>query len=868
MESYLGIDLGTTNSVASIVMTENNKIDTPLVRIDRIKNIRGQGEVQFEQNEILPSYYTKRDLLDGDLHIVGDFAKEIYKTQPFSVVKSVKSYMGNKCLLNNKKPEEISAEILKCIKKSTEEQYYSVEKDVVIAVPASFNLAQRQATLKSAEIAGFNVRNEEGNYKENILISEPEAVLYNVINKVQNGDINLTLDFKTNKNILIFDIGGGTLDVTLHNVVRNKEIPEIFDVKPIAISRYSNIAGDIFDEVIGEKLFQKYLDELQEQDKGSYDKILKSKDMYLTRMITYAEQLKVAINSKFKAQSYRGIEFNRSELVAYGGDMYIGHSSENRIKVSDYEKMLSKLLGNGLVFNDYKKIDSINDNENIIYPILDVLNEASKTLGDVTVDGVILNGGMSKLYLIEERISEFFGLKAIKVNDPDVSVAQGASVYHYYLKNSGLENHKSFASDDKKFQFVDTTEESIAKIRTTSNILNDDIYIGVTNGYVHKIAERGQVLPYISSSVHSFQMLSGHRFIEIPVKVFDGKKYKTIATATLDMSNKKLKSNNIDVTLEVSRSQIIKLELYQDERKIDTMTIELGEETTVNKKDKRGKKMLSTNRIKVDPKQEINTLIQLSQNTRNKRAKNEQINQRLTRLKNCLNPEDFADEIILKLSRVSNVNEQLVLLRLTNELIGKWSNAEKMQFEKVCLYIITSLTLSQDIRGYRQQVLMVAISLLKYSTTKNALNTLDELILKGKFRNPVLNTLGHLGYRQDYIYKCLNDDIKQDNKLNDALKALGISVLAKKESDINLRKAFVTCKNIVRKTVDNQELNNAIQTLSVIGEKLNLLPEVSEIINTVEKNNTVDEKCLNISNNSKDIVVNYFQNNKMQYSAI
>lgn len=864
-KNYLGIDLGTTNSVASTVREFNGIIKTQLVKVKRISGIRNEDKFIFEKGNILPSYFMDRETENGGLAIVGDFAKETYKTQPYLAVKSVKSHMGSKCLLNNKKPEEISGAILKCIKDSIEKEGKK-ETDVVIAVPASFNIAQRQATLKSAEIAGFDVKNENGEYKENILISEPEAVLYNVINEVQKGTVRLDLDFTKNKKILVFDIGGGTLDVTLHNVVRDEEIPDIFNVEPIAISRYSNIAGDVFDETVGEKLFEKYLNDCKKEDENNYENILANKSLYLSQMITYAEELKIDIHSEYETCSYDEIDFNKDMLMDYGGSMYNGYDSGNRIKICDYEEILRSLLGEGLVFNDYKKLDSIENTKNIIYPILDVLNEASKKLGDVTVDGVILNGGMSKLYFIEDRISEFFGLKAIKVNDPDESVAQGASVYHYYLKNSGLENRKAFDMEDmisndnnipsksnNIFNFVDTTEEEkIAKIKTISNILNDDIYLGLKNGYVTKIAERGANLPYNSSEVHKFQLLAGEKFIELSLKVSSGKDYKTIATATLHLANKTIVGNNVEVLVEISKSQIITVGLYQNEKLIDTMVVELGEEADAEKKDKRGKKMLAPGNIKVDAKQEINTLIQKATSSKNVKTNNEQIKQTISNLRQCLNPEDFVDEIVARLEITSNDNEKWVLLRLAKELIEKWDNRQKRQFERACLYVVSSVVTGKNLSGTAQQGIVVAITLLRYSQSKEALNMLDELIKKDKFRNPLLHTLGHLGYKQDYIYECFCEDIRKGEKISDSLKALGTSIATKEKSDIKLKHAYKKCKAILKRTTSNQEFNIAVETLCIIGSKINSTDDVLKTVELAENYNNKYEPTLIVSDSTRD----------------
>lgn len=288
------------------------------------------------------------------------------------------------------------------------------------------------------------------------------------------------------------------------------------------------------------------------------------------------------------------------------------------------------------------------------------------------------------------------------------------------------------------------------------------------------------------------------------------------------------------------------------------MVVELGEkEEDTDKKDKRGKKMLAPSNIKVDAKQEINTLIQKATSNKNIKNNNQQIKQTIANLKYCLNPEDFFDEIITILEITSNDSEKLILLKLTNELIERWDDKQIYQFERTCLYILSSVSTGKTLSGTAQQGIIIAITLLRYSRTKEALNILDELIKKDFFRNHVLYTLGHLGYNQEYIYKCLCEDLIKGNKLSDSLKALGTSVCVKEKSDINLKAAYKKCKEILKTTNDNQDFNIAIETLGIIGSKVTSKDDILNTIKLTENYNNEHKPNLIISDSTRDNLYSY-----------
>lgn len=120
-------------------------------------------------------------------------------------------------------PAEISSIILKQIALSSRHQNLgTVPNDAVITIPASFDTDQTSDTSKAAEMAGFRVTEDDGSPR-NIFLREPVAALYDFLSRQDSGEIPRSLDFSGSKTVLVFDIGGGTLDISLHEVTRNPE---------------------------------------------------------------------------------------------------------------------------------------------------------------------------------------------------------------------------------------------------------------------------------------------------------------------------------------------------------------------------------------------------------------------------------------------------------------------------------------------------------------------------------------------------------------------------------------------------------------------------------------------------------------------
>ena len=202
-------------------------------------------------------------------------------------------------------------------------------------------------------------------------------------------------------------------------------------------------------------------------------------------LMHYAEELKQDISERVAEWRSREKLVPPDTDFDWGGEMPNGYDCTNTMTLAEFEACLRPLLGEAYTFDDYSRANAAQD-AGIIAPILDVLAKAAGKLGETPrIDAVILNGGMSRLYLIEDRLERFFGFRPIKSNDPDKAVARGAAVYHYYLKRNGLylSSHQSFMrqTDAEQTQTVSAPELPVPTcgIRSTGSVLNaaNELYI-------------------------------------------------------------------------------------------------------------------------------------------------------------------------------------------------------------------------------------------------------------------------------------------------------------------------------------------------------------------------------------------------------
>lgn len=346
-EIIIGIDLGTTNSEVAIV--ENGQVTV----------ITDNGK------KILPSFVGLDD--NGGI-LVGESARNQYLVYPERTIKSIKRLMGQdtQVVLGEQSyaPQEISAIILKRLKEIAEHHLgHSVSK-AVITVPAYFSDAQRQATHEAGQIAGLEVIR---------IINEPTAAAL-VYGSEQTEQ----------KRMLVYDLGGGTFDVSVVNV-------EAGVVEVLSSHGDNHLGGDDFDEQIINHIVD-HLQETQQIDVRTHSKAM-------ARITRAAENAKFTLSD----QPYATIE--EEYLLEHDG---VAVHLSMELSRSVYEDMIA----------------------NYIDVTLDALHIALKgaKLTASDIDEIVLVGGSTRTPCIRERLFDIFGFEAHSAVDPDLCVAMGAAI--------------------------------------------------------------------------------------------------------------------------------------------------------------------------------------------------------------------------------------------------------------------------------------------------------------------------------------------------------------------------------------------------------------------------------------------------------
>ena len=362
MSKYVfGIDLGTTYSCIARVDETG--------RAEVIKNLEGENTtpsvVAFEDNSV----------------IVGRDAKEESSIKPETTVLLAKSYMGKKVSMLDyngepKMPEEISSYILKKLTRDASEQLGVEVKDVVITCPAYFGTAERTATKNTGKIAGLNVLE---------IISEPTAaaIYYGCTRKLEE------------KTILVYDLGGGTFDVTVMRISANK-------IEVICSDGDHDLGGKNWDEILMVYLLNQF------SQKVGYEV---EPDEYLDqRLRDLAEKLKKRLTSSPKAS---GI---------LEGD---GRQEKLSVTREEFDRMTSVYLRETM-----NKVDAV--------------LEITQSKG-YQVDEVLLVGGSTRMPQIKETLEKKFGKEKVHFLEPDEAVAKGAAIH---AVNVYVNNQKNFTEKD------------------------------------------------------------------------------------------------------------------------------------------------------------------------------------------------------------------------------------------------------------------------------------------------------------------------------------------------------------------------------------------------------------------------------------
>ena len=348
MSKIIGIDLGTTNSCVAVMEGGNFSI---------IPNSDG--------GRTTPSVVNIKD--NGEI-IVGEIAKRQAITNPDSTVISIKTQMGSDYKVNihgkDYTPQEISAMILKKLKKDAEAYLGEDVKEAVITVPAYFTDAQRQATKDAGEIAGLTVKR---------IINEPTAAA-----------LSYGLDKKKEEKVLVFDLGGGTFDVS---------VLEIGDgvVEVISTSGNNHLGGDNFD--------QKVIDWLADEFKKETGIDLRNDKMAIQRLKDAAEDAKKKLSTTLETQI--SLPFITMDAT---GPKHL----EKKLTRAAFDELTKDLV------------------EATKGPVKQALEDAN--LSPSEIDEVLLVGGSTRIPAVQEWVKSYLGKEPNKSINPDEVVAAGAAI--------------------------------------------------------------------------------------------------------------------------------------------------------------------------------------------------------------------------------------------------------------------------------------------------------------------------------------------------------------------------------------------------------------------------------------------------------
>ncbi len=385
-EKIIGIDLGTTNSVVAVMEGGEVKV---------IANAEG--------NRITPSVVAFTD--KGD-RLVGDPAKRQAVTNPRRTLYSIKRFMGRrhkevegeeklipykivggpeeltKVEIDGKNytPPEISAMILRKLKEAAEAYLGHTVRKAVITVPAYFNDAQRQATIEAAQIAGFDTEWE---------IEDPQTgkktkQRMRIINEPTAASLAYGMDKKANEKIAVFDLGGGTFDVSVLDVGDG-----VFKVE--STNGDTHLGGDDFDQVI--------IDYIAEEFKKEHGIDLRKDQMALQRLKEAAERAKKDLSQQTST------DVNLPFITADASGPKHLMLNITRAKLDQLcHPLIEKLKG----------------------PVLKALQDAR--LKPAEINEVVMVGGMTRMPAVQQLVKDLFGKEGHRGVNPDEVVAIGAAI--------------------------------------------------------------------------------------------------------------------------------------------------------------------------------------------------------------------------------------------------------------------------------------------------------------------------------------------------------------------------------------------------------------------------------------------------------
>ena len=384
MSKIIGIDLGTTNSCVAIMEGGKPKV------IENSEGSRTTPSVvaYTDEGDILVGAPAKRQAVTNAKHtfyavkrLIGRKfeEKEVQKDISLMPYKIVRADNGDAWVEERDKkvaPQQISAEVLRKMKKTAEDYLGEEVTEAVITVPAYFNDSQRQATKDAGRIAGLEVKR---------IINEPTAAAL---------AFGMDKQEKRDRKIAVFDLGGGTFDIS---------IIEIADVDGEKQFEVLSTNGDTF--LGGEDFDQRLIDYIVEEFRKTSGVDLSKDAIALQRVKSAAERTKIELSSGQQT------EINEPYIAMSSG---APQHLTMKITRAKFESLVDDLI------------------EKTIEPCRIAIKDAGVKVTDI--QDVILVGGMTRMPKVQEKVREFFGKEPRKDVNPDEAVAVGAAIQAGVLK--------------------------------------------------------------------------------------------------------------------------------------------------------------------------------------------------------------------------------------------------------------------------------------------------------------------------------------------------------------------------------------------------------------------------------------------------
>ena len=377
MSKIIGIDLGTTNSCLAVVEGQQPKV------IENAEGGRTTPSVigYTAENEILVGAPAKRQSVTNPektlyaiKRLIGrrfddDVVKKDMDMVPYQIIKADNGDAWVQVDDKKLAPPQISAEVLKKLKKTAEEYLGYEVNEAVITVPAYFNDSQRQATKDAGKIAGLDVKR---------IINEPTAAA-----------LAYGLDKHTGDSVVaVYDLGGGTFDIS---IIEISEVDGEHQFEVLSTNGNTFLGGEDFDL----KLIDYFVDEFKNE--SGFD--LKSDSMALQRLKEAAEKAKIELSSSDQT------EINLPYITA--------DSSGPKHFVHKITRAKLESLVEGLV-------------DRTLSPLKLALKDAKLSIAEI--DEILLVGGQTRMPMVQQKVKDFFGKEPRKDLNPDEAVAVGAAI--------------------------------------------------------------------------------------------------------------------------------------------------------------------------------------------------------------------------------------------------------------------------------------------------------------------------------------------------------------------------------------------------------------------------------------------------------